>query len=237
MTQQPNWYRKKDMEYKVYTSKLHQSKTLNNEDNSLDAGYVRTSTNKQSVASQVSELKNVCPSMELHVDEGISGTVPVKERKVLLQLVNKLRKGDRLWVWWIDRLGRNAEEVESVVRDLLKRGVTIKTINQTMTFKPFTGNPMEDMVVKTQLLMITAMAEAERMNRLQSAEDGRKAMRNGALSKSGKTWAEAFQGRKPDIKKHRRILSLLEQGMSVRGIAKEIGCSPSTVQTVKKQYQ
>ncbi|MDN4729794.1 helix-turn-helix domain-containing protein [Vibrio parahaemolyticus] len=25
--------------------------------------------------------------------------------------------------------------------------------------------------------------------------------------------------------------------MSVRGIAKEIGCSPSTVQTVKKQYQ
>lgn len=73
-----------------------------------------------------------------------------------------------------------------MVRDLLKRGVTIKTINQTMTFKPFTGNPMEDMVVKTQLLMITAMAEAERMNRLQSAEDGRKAMRNGALSKSGK---------------------------------------------------
>ncbi|MDW1888308.1 recombinase family protein [Vibrio sp. Vb1574] len=205
-------------------------------DNSIDVGYVRTSTDKQSIAGQVESIKEMCPHVELYTDEGVSGTVPVQEREQLPQLLAKLRKGDRLWVWWIDRLGRNSEEIEMVVRDLLHRGVTIRTVNQGMTFSPFTGDAMRDLVQKTQLLMITAMAEAERMNRLQSAEDGRRAMRNGAKSKKGLTWSEAFKGRKADTDKHKRIMELLGQGMSIRAVAKEVGCSTTTVQTVKKQH-
>ncbi|MFV8411317.1 recombinase family protein [Vibrio owensii] len=206
------------------------------EDNSLDAGYVRTSTDTQSIAGQVEALKEACPSIELHIDEGVSGTVPVQERKALPLLLNKLRKGDRLWVWWIDRLGRNSEEIEMTVRDLLKQGVTIKTINQGMTFNPFTGDAMQDAPIKAILTFLTAMSEAERVNRLQSAEDGRRAMRNGALSKSGKTWSEAFQGRKADTAKHEQIMQLLGEGMSIRKVAAEVGVSTTTVQTVKKQY-
>lgn len=206
------------------------------DDNTLDAGYVRTSTTRQSIAGQVETLKERCPDVELFIDEGISGTVPVNERPSLAKLLNKLRKGDRLWVWWIDRLGRNGEEVELTVRDLLSKGITIKTVNQNMTFTPFTGDTYHDLVQKTQLLMITAMAEAERVNRLQSAEDGRRAMREGGRSKSGKTWAEAFSGRKANTDNHTRILDLLDEGHSIRKVAEMVGVNPSTVQRVKKAH-
>ncbi len=81
-----------------------------------------------------------------------------------------------LVVWWIDRLGRDYHDSETTIRELLKRGVTIKTINQNMTFA-YSGNDMQDMTNNIQLTMITAMAAAERKNRLASAEAGRQAIK------------------------------------------------------------
>ena len=44
--------------------------------------------------------------------------------------------------WWIDRLGRDYHDSETTICDLLKRDITIKTINQNMVFA-YRGNDMQ----------------------------------------------------------------------------------------------
>ncbi|WP_239994328.1 recombinase family protein [Photobacterium phosphoreum] len=136
-----------------------------------------------------------------------SGTVPATKREQLSRLLDKLRKGDVLVVWWIDRLGRDYHDSEKTIRDLLNRGVTIKTINQDMTFA-YTGNDMQDMTTNIQLTMITAMAAAERKNRLAYAKAGRQ-----AIKQDPKLWAEKFSGRQRNNERTLKVIELLEQGL------------------------
>lgn len=199
-------------------------------DDSLFA-YVRVSTKAQQVDSQVSEISDMFPQAQLHIERGVSGKIPAKDRPELSRLLDKLRRGDTLIVWWVDRLGRDYQDVESVMRELLHQGITIKTVNQKLTFA-YTGDDMKDMTTNIQVTMLTAMAAAERKNRLASAEAGRQALRQ-----RPEEWAKKFQGRKPNAELHQRILELLgEPEASVRKVAATLGCNPSTVQRVKKMY-
>lgn len=201
-----------------------------------EIAYLRVSTKDQSIASQQTDIKNKFPNADIMPEEhGTSGTIPAKEREVLSKLIDPvlgLRKGDMLIVWWVDRIGRDYEDAERVIRELLNRGVIIKTLNQSRTFE-YTGNTMTDMVTNVQITMITAMAAAERKTRLASAEAGRRALRE-----SG-NWDEAYQGRRANSGKmkgkHELILSLLIEGQSIRKTAKLVAVSVSTVQRVKKQ--
>lgn len=202
-----------------------------------EIAYLRVSTKDQHIASQEVDIKKLFPNAEIMPEvHGTSGTVPAAERKILSRLIDPilgLRKGDILIVWWVDRIGRDYEDAEKVVRDLLARGVIIKTLNQSRTFE-YTGNTMTDMITNVQITMITAMAAAERETRLASADAGRRALRE-----SG-GWQNAFQGRRPNTGKmkgkHEQILTLLKSGHSIRDTACLSGVSVSTVQRVKKQY-
>ncbi|MGL6261674.1 recombinase family protein [Vibrio sp. WXL210] len=201
-----------------------------------EIAYLRVSTKDQSVDSQVIDIQSKYPGAEIMAEEhGTSGTIPSMERPVLSRLLDAnlgLRKGDMLIVWWVDRIGRDYEDAESVIRELLGRGVTIKTLNQSRTFA-YTGDTMMDMTTNVQISMITAMAAAERETRLASAEAGRRALRE-----SG-SWQDAFQGRRPNSGKmsgkHEQIAALLSSGHSIRDTANLANVSVSTVQRVKKQ--
>ncbi|EMI4393423.1 recombinase family protein [Vibrio parahaemolyticus] len=204
--------------------------TQSNDSNSMVFAYVRVSTKEQNVDSQLSDISKLYPDAEI-TTEKVSGTVPAKERAGLSVLLGKLRKGDTLVVWWVDRLGRDYRDAESTIRELLDRGVCIKTINQGLTFSYSSkDDDMQNMVTDIQITMLTAMAAAERKNRLASAEAGRQ-----ALKANPAKWAEKFQGRKANTKQHQRIIELLLEGKSIRGVAQKLGCNASTVQRVKKK--
>ncbi|TOK42656.1 resolvase [Vibrio parahaemolyticus] len=202
-----------------------------------EIAYLRVSTKDQHIASQEADIKKQFPNAEIMPEtHGTSGTVPAGERKVLSRLIDPilgLRKGDTLIVWWVDRIGRDYEDAEKVVRDLLARGVIMKTLNQSRTFE-YTGDTMTDMITNVQITMITAMAAAERETRLASAEAGRRALRE-----SG-GWDDAFKGRRANTGKmkgkHEEILALLAAGHSMRETASKVDVSLSTVQRVKKRH-
>ncbi|NOH44473.1 helix-turn-helix domain-containing protein [Vibrio cyclitrophicus] len=202
-----------------------------------EIAYLRVSTKDQQIASQEVDIKKNYPNAKIMPEEhGTSGTVPANERPTLSKLIDPilgLRKGDILIVWWVDRIGRNYEDAESVMRLLLSRGVTIKTINQSLTFE-YVDDTFKDMITNVQITMITAMAAAERETRLASAEAGRIALRE-----SG-GWNDAFKGRRANTGKmkgkYEEILALLNDGHSIRESASLSGVSVSTVQRVKKQY-
>lgn len=202
-----------------------------------EIAYLRVSTKDQQIASQEIDIKKQFPNAQIMPEEhGTNGMIPAAERVVLSKLIDPilgLRKGDTLVVWWVDRIGRDYEDAERVIRDLLNRGVTIKTLNQSRTFE-YIGDTMTDMTTNVQITMITAMAAAERESRLASAEAGRRALRE-----SG-GWEDAFRGRRANTGKmkgkHEEILAFLVGGYSIRKTAKLVGVSVSTIQRVKILY-
>lgn len=86
--------------------------------------YFRVSTRDQSIESQRHALGG---SFDREFkDEGVSGSVAAKDRPGFSELLRYVREGDTLYVYAVDRLGRDALDVQSTVRELLSRGVAVE---------------------------------------------------------------------------------------------------------------
>jgi putative DNA-invertase from lambdoid prophage Rac len=85
--------------------------------------YYRVSTGDQSVEAQRQALGGAF-DREFE-DVGVSGAIPAEARPGFAKLLSYVREGDTLYVYAIDRLGRDALDVQAVVRRLLDMGVTI----------------------------------------------------------------------------------------------------------------
>lgn len=85
--------------------------------------YFRVSTTNQSIESQRKAMGGVFD--QEFIDEGISGGALSASRQAFGALLKCIRKGDTLFVYAVDRLGRDAIDVQSTVRDLLKRGISV----------------------------------------------------------------------------------------------------------------
>jgi DNA invertase Pin-like site-specific DNA recombinase len=76
-------------------------------------------------------------------DNGVSGIATrLVERPEGRRLFDKLRAGDVLVVRWVDRLGRNYEDVCDAIREFMRRGVVIRTVINNFTFDGATKDPM-----------------------------------------------------------------------------------------------
>lgn len=86
--------------------------------------YFRVSTRDQSIESQRHAMGGTFDRE--FMDEGVSGSVPAKDRAGFAELLKYIREGDTLHVYAVDRLGRDALDVQATVRDLLARGVAVE---------------------------------------------------------------------------------------------------------------
>jgi putative DNA-invertase from lambdoid prophage Rac len=87
--------------------------------------YYRTSTSEQSIESQRTTLGG--PFDQEFKDEGVSGSTLAASRPNFSKLLSYIRSGDTLYVYAVDRLGRDAIDVQTTVRDLLAKGVSVHT--------------------------------------------------------------------------------------------------------------
>jgi DNA invertase Pin-like site-specific DNA recombinase len=85
-------------------------------------GYARVSREDQELALQVDALTAAGVEPGRLVKEKLSG---VADRPRFRKLLASLGAGDTLVTWKVDRLGRNAVEVQQTVRDLDERGVRL----------------------------------------------------------------------------------------------------------------
>jgi putative DNA-invertase from lambdoid prophage Rac len=86
--------------------------------------YYRVSTEGQSVEAQRKSLDGVIDKE--FSDEGVSGAILAADRPGFAKLLSYVREGDTLCVYALDRLGRDALDVQTVVRRLLNLGVTVE---------------------------------------------------------------------------------------------------------------
>ncbi|HUH47480.1 MAG TPA: master DNA invertase Mpi family serine-type recombinase [Arenibacter sp.] len=94
-------------------------------------GYIRVSTDKQTVENQRYEINNFCEKKEIVVnkwiEETISGAKNVDERK-LGKLLKKMKKEDVLICSELSRLGRNLLMIMGVLNECMNRDIQVWTI-------------------------------------------------------------------------------------------------------------
>src|SRR6266436_3908678 len=99
---------------------------------------------------------------EVVADNGVSGLhTRLVERPEGRRLFDKLRAGDVLVVRWVDRLGRNYEDVCDTIREFMRRGVVIRTVINNFTFDGATRGPMQQAVRDALIAFMAATSQAK----------------------------------------------------------------------------
>jgi hypothetical protein len=89
-------------------------------------GYGRVSTQDQSTDNQRMEIERAGYSIDYwFADEGVSGAVLASQRPQFREMLGKIRKGESLVVTKIDRLGRDALDIQGTVKELKALGVRV----------------------------------------------------------------------------------------------------------------
>jgi putative DNA-invertase from lambdoid prophage Rac len=96
-------------------------------------GYIRVSTDKQTMENQRFEILKYADEKQLHVDrwieETVSSTKKLSDRK-LGALIDRMREDDILIVTELSRLGRSILEVMSILHTLMEKDVKVFTTKE-----------------------------------------------------------------------------------------------------------
>ncbi|MGU3502892.1 recombinase family protein [Mycobacterium sp. C31M] len=93
-------------------------------------GYARVSTGHQSLDQQVDALVDAGVDEARVYSDKLSGTSTREQRPGLAALLDYAREGDVIVVVGIDRLGRNAAEVMTTIRELGQRGIVLRSLRE-----------------------------------------------------------------------------------------------------------
>jgi DNA invertase Pin-like site-specific DNA recombinase len=102
-------------------------------------GYARVSTRHQSLDQQVDALAAAGVDGSRVYSDKLSGTSTREQRPGLAALLDYAREGDAIVVVGIDRLGRNAAEVMSTIRELGERNIVLRSLREGIDTTNATG--------------------------------------------------------------------------------------------------
>lgn len=192
--------------------------------------YARVSTSDQTIEHQEEQARKAGFKLDQVVaDIGSSGVgTKLAERPEGKRLFDILRHGDTLVVRWVDRLGRNYQDVSDTIREFMRRGVTIRTVINGMTFDGATSDPMRQAVRDALIAFMAATAQAQ-------AEATKEAQLAGIEYAKAKAGAEKYKGRKPTFTRSQLLMvqEKLGQGEGTTAIVKASSLSRQTVLRIK----
>jgi putative DNA-invertase from lambdoid prophage Rac len=190
--------------------------------------YARVSTSDQTISHQKTQAVAAGFKIDQVVsDDGVSGvSTKLSERPEGKRLFDLLRSGDTLVVRWVDRLGRNYQDVTDTIRLLMRKGVIIRTVINNMTFDGATTDPMQEAVRDALIAFMAATAQAQ-------AEATKEAQKAGISA--AKEDERKYLGRKPSYSQETLSLvtNLLSQGSGTSEVAWSAGLSRQAVLRIK----
>ncbi|WP_163971813.1 recombinase family protein [Oceanobacillus halotolerans] len=113
-------------------------------------GYARVSTKEQNLETQLVQLESF--KCDVIIEEKHTGST--MKRPKLEALLQELKAGDKLIITRVDRLGRNTQQLLSLVEELQERDITLYIIELGMEATHRNG--------KLFLTILSALAENER---------------------------------------------------------------------------
>lgn len=180
--------------------------------------YYRSSTADQSVEAQRTALGSAFDRE--FIDEGISGAVLASARPAFAELLGYVREGDVVCVYAVDRLGRDALDVQSTVRKLLDMGVVVEVRGLGQI-----GRGVGELV----LAVLAQVADMERQRIKERCDSGRDAAR-ASLRATGKTHrGKVSLGRPKACSIDEVVTWRRTNAASISATARQFGISEPTV--------
>ena len=190
--------------------------------------YARVSTADQTIAHQRKQAEAAGFKIDdVVTDEGVSGvSTRLADRPQGRRLFDMLRRGDILVVRWVDRLGRNYQDVTDTIREFMRRGVIIRTVINTLTFDGATKDPMQQAVRDALIAFMAASAQSQ-------AEATKEAQRAGIEHAKGRE--TAYRGRKPSFTRQQlgTVRDMLSAGSGPSLIAAATGLSRQAIYRIE----
>jgi DNA invertase Pin-like site-specific DNA recombinase len=187
-------------------------------------GYIRVSTDKQTVENQRFEIERFCTIhglvVEKWIEETISG-VKTLEKRLLGTLLDEIQKDDLIICSELSRLGRSLFMIMSILNVLLAAEAKVWTIKDGYRLG-------DDIQSKVLAFAFSLSAEIERnliSQRTKEALARKKAEGKILGRRPGKAARSKLTGHKHEIKK------MLKMGMSKAAIARHFGVHRETVRT------
>ena len=179
-------------------------------------GYCRASDSGKGLTSQEDQLLEA--GCEKIFEEKLTGAD--RGRPQLDKLLREIAEGDTLIISSLDRLARSIHELLEIVQTLRERGAEIRSL----------GEPWADTTGATKELLLTVfkgLSDLERRLIRDRTGEGRMAAKERGVK----------FGRKHKLTDYQRgeVMRMLEEGASIRGIARHFNVGVATIDRVKKQ--
>lgn len=194
-------------------------------------GYIRVSTEKQTVEVKRYEINRYCSEQGIEVDawieESISGAIKPSARLLGKLILDRIKKGDLILVTEISRLGRNVYMVMSIINHCMLTGAAILPIWKGEIIKEDSMS-----VYETFFDIISAQKERELISRRTKCAL--------AMMKSNGVRLGRPVGipRKRKLEgKEKEIIRLLSNGVSKAEVSRRLGVNQSTLSEFIKVKQ
>jgi DNA invertase Pin-like site-specific DNA recombinase len=172
-------------------------------------GYARVSTQDQNLELQREALRNA--NCAQFFEDTISGSRMV--RPGLNQALERLREGDTLVVWKLDRLGRSVKQLVDLVTQLSSQGVHFKSLTDAIDTSTPSG--------RFFFHVMASLAQMERELNIERTRAGLAVARQ--LGRTGGRTRKMTESKIASAKK------LLTDGVPPRDVAKNLGVSIPTL--------
>ncbi|MCF2594002.1 recombinase family protein [Bacteroides caecigallinarum] len=202
--------------------------------------YARVSSvgERQSTERQVSDLRRYAEYSGFRIkrifEEKISGAKKNLERPVLLEAIEYAKNNNikHILISELSRLGRNAFEVLSTVKEMIDNGINIYFQKEQFSLLDEEGKP--SLFAPIMIATLSTCAQLERDNIKFRLNSGRE----NYIAKGGKLGRKkgSIKSEEKLKEEYKETIQLLRKGYSVRNIAKLQGIGISTVQRVKNQF-
>ena len=151
---------------------------------SAQLGYARVSTGHQSLDQQVDALTAAGVDANRIYQDKLSGTSTREQRPGLAALLDYTRPGDAIVVVGIDRLGRNAAEVMTTIRELGERNIVLRSVREGIDTSNATGRMVAGVLASLAELELELARERREAARQARRARGQGIGRPKALDKS-----------------------------------------------------
>lgn len=145
------------------------------------------------------------------------------DRPQLQEMLRNLRSGDEVYVWSIDRLARSISDMHDLIKQITGADCSVHFIKENLTFTSDKSNPMNELLLN----MLASVYQFETAIRKERQLEGiAKAKEKGV-----------YQGRSTAMRQKAKVIELLNDGVSQRKIAEQVGISLSSVQRIVKMQK
>lgn len=189
-------------------------------------GYARVSSTGQNLARQEELLKH---AGAIKIFKEKQSGAEIQNREKLMEMLDYIREEDIVIVAELDRLGRNAKDLDYIINTIQNKGASLQILNlpTTQTQDPNLNRLLNNLILE----LYKYVAETERQKIRERQKQG-----IALAKKQGK-----YTGRKKKYNKNSpqlvQAFKLLDQGYSIRKAAESTGMNYQTLRNYIKLYR